>query len=66
MKAAGKQTKDTAKAPIGLPTQKTSFEDSTQATGNPIKNKEEEPCSTSLAIVMTVCGWTTCPMVREE
>lgn len=65
-KGDGKPTKGTVKARIGLLTQKTSSGGSTLAIGNPTKNKEEVPCSTSLVTGTMVCGWTIFPMEKEE
>ena len=66
MKEDGPKINVMGKVPIGLLTPKISLEGSTLVTGKMTQNKEEEPCFTKLEIDMTVCGWITCPMVREE
>ncbi len=66
MKEDGKIIKDMARAHTGLLTPKINLGDSTQVIGSLIKNKEEAPCSTSLETDMTVCGWITFLMEREE
>ena len=62
----GKIIKDTARVHIGQLTPKTNLEDNTQGIGTQIKNKEEVPCSTNLAIGMMECGWIIFLMEKAE